>query len=74
MKLYSDTVKEIPVKRRISVGDFQISAEERAVFGTVHNCQASCQPDQSPPEQPSRAGERIHTGRQFHPDGEEYYN
>ena len=41
MELYSDTVKEIPVKRRISVGDFQISAEERAVFEAAHNRQAT---------------------------------
>ncbi len=35
MKLISDTIKEVPVKRRISVGDFQFGAEERAAINEV---------------------------------------
>jgi dTDP-4-amino-4,6-dideoxygalactose transaminase len=35
MKLNSGTIKEVPVKRRISVGDFQISAEEKAAINEV---------------------------------------
>ena len=35
MKLNSDTTKEAPVKRRISVGDFKIGSEERAVINAV---------------------------------------
>ena len=35
MKLNSDTIKEVLVKRRISVGDFQISVEERAAINEV---------------------------------------
>lgn len=35
MKLNSDTIKASPVKRRISVGDFQFRAEERAAINEV---------------------------------------
>ncbi len=35
MKLNSDTITEVSVKKRISVGDFQISTEERAVINEV---------------------------------------
>jgi len=35
MKLNSDSLKEVPVKRRVSVGDFQICAEERAAINEV---------------------------------------
>ena len=35
MKLYSDTIKEVSVKKRVSVGDFKISTEERAVINEV---------------------------------------
>ncbi|ODS34723.1 MAG: perosamine synthetase [Candidatus Scalindua rubra] len=35
MKLNSGTIKEAPVKKRISVGDFQISVEERAAINEV---------------------------------------
>ena len=35
MRLNSDTIKEVPVNRRISVGDFQFSAEERAAINEV---------------------------------------
>ncbi|MGR3302421.1 MAG: DegT/DnrJ/EryC1/StrS family aminotransferase [Candidatus Scalindua sp.] len=35
MKLNSDTIKEVPVKRRVSVGDFQFGAEERAAINEV---------------------------------------
>ncbi len=35
MKLDSDTITVVPVKRRISVGDFQISVEERAAINEV---------------------------------------
>ena len=35
MKLSSSTIKEVPVKRRISVGDFKINVEERAAINEV---------------------------------------
>ena len=35
MTLNSDTIKEVSVKKRISVGDFQIGTEERAAINEV---------------------------------------
>ena len=35
MKLNSDTIREVPVKRRISVSDFQIRVEVRAAINEV---------------------------------------
>ncbi len=35
MKLNSGTIKEVSVKKRISVGDFRVSAEERAAINEV---------------------------------------
>ncbi len=35
MTLNSDTIKEVSVKKRISVGDFQISVEERTAINEV---------------------------------------
>ena len=35
MKLNSSTIKEVSVKKRISVGDFQIGTEERAAINEV---------------------------------------